>query len=298
MNLLHRRGWLLLGAAALFAGGALGVACGPNGGGGDGGVDSGGDGTLPGDSGQDGNKPDGGGGDGSVTTCEAGVSGSCDVVAQNCGSGKECGLVQLSDGGFELQCMANATGSIKEGYACTQSGNSNPCVAGLECIEGRCSKHCCFGDNGACDTSHPEGFAGKCNLGLTLPNNVTAYTVCTYNKPCQPFQIQTCGAGLTCLVEDDQGTADCYAYTNGDAGQAEHTACTSNNACNDGMGCYGALDGGASNCQWNCYVPPGPFDAGITSLGAGKGGCPQGESCKAIAWQGNSLPTWFGICSK
>src|SRR5262249_12507147 len=206
-------------------------------------------------------------------------------------------LIQLGDGGFDLQCVTNTTGSIKEGYTCTENPNKNPCVAGLECINSRCSKHCCFGDNAACGTS-PEGFTGKCNLGIQLPIKVTAYPVCTYNKACDPFQIQQCGPGLTCLVEDSNGTADCYAYTSGgDAGLAEHTACTSANECQDGMGCYGALDGGPSNCQYNCYVPPGPFDAGITSLGAGKGGCPTGAPCTPINW-GGQLPTWFGICSK
>lgn len=302
MTLLPRRGWWLLATAALFAGGTLGVACSNNPGNGDGGgPDSGGDTTTGGDSGKDGQGSEGGGDSGPiVTNCEAGVSGSCNIVAQDCTGGKQCALVQLQDGGFDLECVSGG-GSIPEGYACVENSTAK-CVSGLECINGRCSKHCCFGDDQACGTSHPEGFTGKCNLGIQLPNKVTAYTVCTYNKSCAPFQITPCGAGLTCLVEDSNGTADCYAYTNGgDAGLGEHAACNSANECNDGMGCYGALDGGASNCQYNCYNKNqgGPYDNTISAdAGAGYGGCPSGETCKLINWSGGSLPTWFGICAK
>ncbi len=298
MNLLHRRGWLLIGTATLFAGGLLGVACGPNKPNFDGGVDGSGDSTTGNDSGQDGAKPDGGGGDGGGGSCEAGLGGSCDIVAQNCGAGKECGVVKLSDGGYDLECITNSTGSIKEGYACTQSGNSNPCVAGLECIAARCSKHCCLGDDSVCGQSHPENNAGHCDLTVTVNGNDPAYSVCTYATSCTPFGIQPCGSSQTCLVKDSNGTSSCSDYASPDGGLPEKATCQYANDCKDGMGCYGNLDGGSGFlCQWNCYVPPGPFDAGITSAGAGKGGCPTGESCKPINWSG-TLPTWLGICGK
>ncbi len=264
---------------------------------GDGGVDSGGDTTTGGDSGgKDGQTTDGGQNNdsGQSGSCEAGISGNCDIVAQNCPSGKECTVVQ-SDAGFMLDCVTNTTGSIKEGYACTQSGNSNPCVAGLECVLGRCAKHCCFCDDQACGQEHPEGYTGRCDLSITV-GNTPAYTDCTYSAGCQPFDIQPCAASQACNIKDSNGTATCIDYAN-DGGLPEKTPCQYANDCKDGLICAGNLDGGAAICQWECYVPPGPFDAGITSLGAGKGGCPTGETCKPINW-GGSAPTWLGMCGK
>jgi hypothetical protein len=302
MNLLQRRGWWVLGAAALFAGGALGVACGPNGNGSDGGVDSGNnDGTLPGDSGKDGQSSDGGpGNDAAPTTCEAGVSGECDIYAQNCPSGKDCEVVGTADGGITLQCVTNQNAK-PEGYACTTSGNnpySGQCVAGTLCVFGRCSKPCCGNSN--CGTSEPEKIQGQCTLKMSFDGN-DDFTACTYASPCEPFHLQACTAGEGCNVLDVNGTASCSEYASGtDAGLAEHKACTNLNDCNDGMGCYGSPDGGPSNCQWNCYNKGqgGPYDSQVAAdAGAGYGGCPSGETCQLINWAG-SLPAWLGLCSK
>jgi hypothetical protein len=300
MAYLPRRAWLLIGTAALFAGGALGVACStPNPNGGDGGPDSGGDSTTGTDGGKDGSQTEGGGSDGGLTSCEAGISGSCDIVAQNCGAGKECAAVQ-TDAGFVLSCVTNTTGSIPEGAACTPSKTGNVCVAGLECISGRCAKHCCLGNDSACGLSQPEHFPGRCNIDVSLVNNGPGvYSVCSYSQGCEPFKIQACAAGQACYVNDSQGTATCTTIDTADAG--EGMGCKYNNDCNkDGMGCYGAPDGGGFTCQWNCYNKGqgGIYDTQIAAdAGAGYGGCPSGESCKLINWSG-ALPTWFGLCTK
>jgi hypothetical protein len=287
---------LLLGVATLFGGGVLGVACGPSKDFGDGGgPDSGNDGTLS-EAGKDGQPPSEGGPEGGPPgSCEAGITGSCDIVAQNCGTGKECAVVQ-TDAGDQLACVTNTTGSIKEGYACTP-GNSNPCVAGLECILNRCAKHCCFGDDTACGKSQPEGNTGRCDLTISVGSITNAYTACTYSASCEPFDIQPCAATQTCNIKDSNGTAVCIDYASPDGGLPEKTPCKYANDCKDGLICAGNLDGGAPICQWECYTPPGPFDAGITTLGAGKGGCPTGESCKPINW-GGTAPTWLGMCGK
>ena len=297
MNLLHRRGWLLVAAASLFAGGAIGIACGPNNNGSDGGgVDSGGSDVTNGDSGKtDGQSNNEGGpqNDGGPITCEAGISGSCDIYAQNCGTGQECAVVK-TDAGFQTQCVSNTTGSIKEGFACTQSGNSNPCVAGLECIQNRCSKHCCFGDDSVCGKSQPEGYTGRCDITVTVNGTDPAYSVCTYSASCEPFQQQPCAAGQTCGVTDQNGTAKCTTIDTPDGGLPEKATCQYANDCKDGMVCAGAADGGFA-CTWACYHPPGPFDAGIANAQPGYGGCPSGETCKVPL--GNS-PSWYYLCSK
>jgi hypothetical protein len=301
MTFLSGRIWLLATTAALFIGGAL-EACSSND---DKFGDSGPDGTSPTDGapndvkiGGDGGNPGDGGntGDGSTGPCTTTVlTGSCDIVQQNCPSGQECAPVQI-DGGFQSQCVPNSTGNIKEGYACTPA-QQNPCVAGLECIDNRCAKHCCLNDDSECGTSHPENFTGRCDTTVTLDGTNPAYAVCTYSAGCEPFDLQACSPTQACILQDSNGTAVCDSYASLDGGQAENTACSASNACLDGMGCYGAPDGGGFTCQWNCYVPPGPFDAGITSLGKGKGGCPAAETCTGVNWNG-SLPTWLGLCEK
>jgi hypothetical protein len=297
MNLLSQRRVWWLGGVALVASGALVFACSNNPGTNDGGADTG-----AADSTVDQSSQKEAGVDAPIMTCEAGVTGACDIVLQNCGSGSECKPVNLEAGAcnYALECVSNTTGSITEGYACTQSGASNPCVAGLECIENRCARHCCLGDDSICGPSQPEGFTGKCAVNVSLQNcTSTVYSVCTYAKPCEPFQLQACGPGLTCLVTDSNGTASCSDYASGtDAGKAEKAACQYANDCEDGLGCYGAPDGGASSCQWNCYVKGmgGPYDSQIAAdAGAGKGGCPGVEKCMPINW-GGSLPAWFGLC--
>jgi hypothetical protein len=128
------------------------------------------------------------------------------------------------------------------------------------------------------------------------------FTACTYSSPCQPFHIQACAPSEGCIVQDGNGTSSCSEYASGtDAGLAEHAPCVNKNDCNDGMGCYGALDGGAQNCQWNCYNKGqgGPYDNQIAAdAGAGYGGCPTGEKCQLISWAQNALPNWLGLCTK
>ncbi len=231
------------------------------------------------------------------TTCEAGISGTCDIVAQNCGSGQECTVVQ-DDAGFSTKCMNNTTGSIKEGYACTPSKTGNVCVAGLECISNRCAKHCCLGDDSACGKAVPEGYLGRCDINVSVvTNGPGVYSVCSYSAACEPFKLQPCTSGAACFVSDSQGTSTCTPLDGKNI--AEHQPCSGLNDCvSDGMGCYNSGDGGT--CQWNCYNKgqSGPYDTQIAAdAGAGNGGCPSGEKCNLINWSG-TLPTWLGICGK
>ncbi|HEY1959108.1 MAG TPA: hypothetical protein VGH28_26020 [Polyangiaceae bacterium] len=299
----------LVVVATLLTGGAFAVACSSGSGDDNGGTDGGKDSTTDGKVGSDtGPAPDGGPGPdgGPPGTCEAGVTGACDIIAQNCGPGKDCDAVQDDAGNFVTQCVQNTIGAVTEGACCTGqaqngtcpkfTGNTNPCTAGLECIEDRCAKHCCLGDDSACGKSNPEGFPGRCNLTVTLVDNgPPAYAVCAYSAACEPFQIQPCTPGQACFVNDSQGTSTCTKLDSADAGEGQ--TCKFENDCSkDGMGCYGTADGG-STCQWTCYVPPGPFDAGVAQQGAGAGGCPTGEKCQPINW-GGQLPTWLGLCGK
>jgi hypothetical protein len=292
---MSTRSFLMVGSATLIACGALAVACSNGGFNNDGGVDSGGgDATNDNNVGPDTKPPGDGGGQDVVTgpCTTTPIKGDCDIVAQDCPTGKECVVTQLSDGGFATACAPNGQGSIPEGYACTPNAN-NPCVPGLECIQHRCSKHCCLGNDSECGASHPEGYAGRCDLNITVDGVNTAYSVCTYSSACQPFGIQSCTSDSTCLIQDNSGTAKCTGYPGPDGGLPENAKCQFANDCADGMMCLNKGDAGS--CTWVCYVPPGPYDAGIAQLGQGKGGCKAPETCASVNW-GGQLPVWLGVC--
>ena len=198
--------------------------------------------------------------DSAPVTCEAGVTGACDIVLQNCPSGKECRATQPDGGAFSTQCFSNSTGNLSEGSKCTPGTQNNPCQVGLECISdgvsGRCSKHCCEGDM-SCGLSVPEGYQGSCDLGIELgqgtPFDVPqAYFVCDYLAPCQPFGIKPCGAGQ---ISSSRTTRATEVHAALRLGQAREAGCTASNECASGLGCYGAPDGGGFTCQWNCYAP-------------------------------------------
>lgn len=222
------------------------------------------------------------------------IKGECDLVSQNCPSGKEC-VSNLPDGGFGTICQDPGTGALAEGEACV-NGADNPCVAGLQCQAGRCSKPCCMGDpNGSsvCGVTK-EGYIGVCDLNIVDPKNNPLYSVCEYAKPCEPFGVQPCGMGQTCLVKDGVGTAACSDIFG--AGKTVGTPCTAANDCQDGMMCVGS---GTNVCTIMCWnkaskTPP-PFDGGALDGGVGGGGCPAKQTCQAVNW-GGALPDWLGTC--
>lgn len=217
------------------------------------------------------------------------IKGECDLVAQNCPTGKQCEVA--IDGGMTVAvCGDKSTGSTPVGGKCQNPGD---CVPGTECLQGRCAPYCCMGQDQECKQSVPEGYLGTCSLNVQYQGGMPNGLLCQYASGCQPFGIMPCGMGSACLVEDMAGKADCnqiYMAPGKTAGQA----CMFKNDCADGLMCVGGGPDGGTICMWMCYKPPGPFDAGIANLGAGKGGCPNGKTC-SIGIQG--LPTWLNVCT-
>lgn len=217
-----------------------------------------------------------------------GLRGSCDLVSQDCPDGGECVARGYADGGIFATCEAPGEGAIQEGDTCTSSPTNNPCVAGLECVNNRCSKHCCGGDSTVCGTS-PEGYPGLCDLTITNAQGASLYMLCEYNAPCEPFDLVVCPTGSECLVRDRAGTATCQNVYN-PPGKDENAPCARINECKDGLVCAGT-------CQWLCYhaaASSPPFDAGGLDLTMpGRGGCPTGETCQGTP---AGLPDWAGLC--
>ena len=225
-----------------------------------------------------------------------GIKGECDLVSQNCPNNGECTVV-AGDGGPQVtKCQPKGTGGIPEGDLCTKAGNDNPCLPGLECVgsagNARCSRHCCL-DTSQCGTS-PDGLIGVCTLNIVDSKTTEPlYHVCLYATPCQPFGIQPCATGQTCLVQDAVGTAICIDIYQ-PPGKDDGAPCTSANDCKDGMMCIGQ----PGQCTFTCYGKgkPPPFDAGGLgpSSPAGKGGCPPGQACGVTSITG--LPDWLRTC--
>jgi hypothetical protein len=229
--------------------------------------------------------------------CSA-VTGGCDIVLQDCPPQQEC---VVDNSGVTICQPVQGTQQLPRGRACCPSTTANPCLPGLscvgsDCVDGsaptaRCSPACCKGDDQSCGSSDPEGISGSCDLTLVDPTSQKElYQVCTYRKKCEPYQIEPCKTGETCLVEDMAGTASCVTS----AGKGNRQPCSFGNECADGLLCVGAAD--ASVCHYACLLPgsASPFDASVQNGGPGFGGCPANEKCNI---QIQDLPAWYAVCS-
>ena len=250
------------------------------------------------------------------------VTGTCDIVAQNCEAGNECDIVTTMDGSLGTACEpTTAAEHLAKGAACCPSG-SNSCDPGLECNGGndctpdaappgpglpagwggsRCTPRCCPADGGGgpsnCGTAGDGGAQGQCDLSITFTNGGPGeYNVCTYPTTCEPLGIHPCASGFSCEVENAAGTSACTVIYNpgSDAalGATAGQACMYANQCADGLGCFGTT---TSTCLWLCHIPNSatPFDAGALSATPGKGGCPTGSTCEGVT----GFPAWLGVCS-
>ena len=307
--------FLLIASASLWTGGSLG-ACSSSSGGAFDQNDGSTDGTVA-DTGSDGGNPRDANGDTFVPpgSCPAStLPGSCDLVLQNCGTGKECDPILNNDGTLTAQCEPAGSGSVPLGHECCQnSANNGDCVSGTFCNancadpdagtgtkSGRCSPFCCAGDNTVCGSSNPEGIKGLCNVTSvdTLPNDasVTVGSQCTYDTACKPFHIQPCtDSTATCIIGDDLASFKCSTILSPpgiDAGGA----CSAGNSCAVGLECLAA-------CTVMCFIDAGspPFDPAAITSAVGYGGCPSGQHCAGTLVGGpdGSIdgPPWYGFCS-
>lgn len=256
---------------------------------------------------------DGGARDAASTRAREGgcakTTGECDLVLQDCppdpqGQAQECVPASDGKGGFEAICIpVQPSQQLPIGRACCPDApGGNPCLPGLSCVgqacgdggiqTGRCAPPCCPGDDQACGQSDPEGIAGLCDLTLVdSTSSKELYSTCSYRERCKPFGLEPCGAGQTCLVDDEVGSASCI----GSYEKALDEPCGFSNDCKDGLYCISAGDGG-SRCRLGCLTPGAvhPFDPSVEDAGAGKGGCAAGQTCDLGPVPG--LPPWLSFC--
>ena len=176
-------------------------------------------------------------------TTTACFAGPCDVVAQNCSSGK-CSYLPLADGGAARGCTA--AGAVTLGQPCALSATGDNCATGLLCINSKCEKLCNF--NTDC------GAGGLCAVYLTLPGLAEMPTACFVPTTCDVLA-QNCPSGEGCYFSQ-AGTPGCFTAGTLTVG----TACGSGGNCVPGAMCIGPsatsafcrqlcnLDGGAPTC--------------------------------------------------
>lgn len=234
---------------------------------------------------------DGGGGN-----CSA-AKGGCDIVLQDCPAQQEC---VVDNAGITVCQPVQGTQQLPKGRACCPNGNGNPCLPGLSCVgsdctdggvpTARCSPACCKGDDQACGHSDPEGISGACDINIVDSTGKELYQACTYSQRCEPYKIEPCKPGDTCLVSDKAGTSACVTS----AGKGNRQPCSFANECADGLLCVGDPD--ASVCHYACLLPgsASPFDASVQNGGPGAGGCPANEKCNIMI---QDLPAWYAVCS-
>jgi hypothetical protein len=253
--------------------------------------------TPPNDAGKDAptTRPDSGS-EGGGGNCSA-AKGGCDIVLQDCPPQQEC---VVDNSGVTVCQPVQGTQQLPMGRACCPNGTGNPCLPGLTCVgsacvdggpaTARCSPACCKGDDQACGHSDPEGISGACDINIVDSTGKELYQACTYSQRCEPFQVEPCKVGETCLVEDKAGTASCVTS----AGKTNRQPCSFANECADGLLCLGDPD--ASVCHYACVLPgsANPFDASVQTGGPGAGGCPANEKCNI---QIQDLPAWYAACS-
>ncbi|WP_394828476.1 hypothetical protein [Pendulispora albinea] len=239
--------------------------------------------------------------------CSAVQGPACDLVLQDCARGSEC-IVIAGDAGLTTACVPSGTGTRRAGAGCCP-GQANTCSPGLECIgppcsggagtapTGRCTPHCCPGDDSRCGSSEPEGFPGSCDLQVFANAGGAASTpvfhVCSYQPVCKPFRIQPCPSGSTCLLQKDRTSYRCGPIEP-PPGRGIGQPCTVANECSDGLGCLGAA--GSATCRMFCYrqgAGTPPFDPSAVRDEPGYGGCPAGTACTGTV---NGFPGYLGFC--
>lgn len=307
----------LLGVLACVAYGGAFAACSSDAATGDEG-DASADVTLGDDGGDDGAilVDSSGGGDARAEAsgghCSA-VRGPCDVVLQDCPTGKECGVVRggSDPNGLTTACVTAGTGSKPAGASCCPD-KDNQCVAGLVCVgpdcndasatpTGRCAPHCCQGDDSVCGASVPEGFQGTCDLGIVEdPGDggaIDVFNVCSYKGTCKPFHVLSCPPNYSCLLQKDGVSFRCTSIFS-PPGNAVGTTCNLANDCADGLLCLGPPDASTSKCAQTCFradaAAGAPFDASALRDAAGYGGCPGGLPCNGTIISG--APPYLGFC--
>jgi hypothetical protein len=260
-------------SAGSGGGGAGGAGGSPSGGSGGGTAGAGGGGSG-------GTAGDGGG------VCAPGtatnVTGSCDIVLQNCPSGLTCRIEQTDAGAYVTSCLDLGNGSKKLGESCNAHKD---CQAGTSCALAKCTRPCC-GELEAAQC----GASGSCDMKISYGS--TAFVqVCTFSAPCTPWA-QDCPVGPE---------SDCHVGANGklkcsipnyapDGGSTLGMPCQFLNDCADSQQCDFASGSGV--CRWLCKASATSApDAGVVGGTPGNGGCPSGETCKAY-----SSPSWLGVC--
>lgn len=194
------------------------------------------------------------------------VTGSCDLLNQDCASGQMC---NVQNG--EAQCLPDPGGLKKHGDPCT---SPSECQRGLVCIDSKCAPFCCPDNDQPCE-------GGVCDLQVNLGDGDFVF-VCSYAEACTLFA-GDCPEGMDCHIANaDKGLSVCDPPLDL---VAEGEACNFRNNCDDAQQCVGNVC--RHNCNlatWNVDPRPAP----------GAGGCLAEREC--VDLMASAFPG-IGLCA-
>lgn len=203
----------------------------------------------------------------------------CDLIEQGCSDGLTC-YPNVVYGNPGTSCTTIGNGLKVRGQPC---GDRTECATGLDCLMGFCTPFCC-----------PQyqyeicGPGGLCNVNLQISSGYHVL-ICSYAAACTLWQ-DDCGPDQGCQLTASDGSTNCTPPASG-AFVGEGQPCDAKNDCGDSQACVGS--GTQSVCRYLCKLGDTPFDAGTQGGEPGKGGCPDGQTCKPMS----DAPAWLGVCS-
>lgn len=211
--------------------------------------------------GTDAGRDSGGGG----PTCRPPLS-ECDLLRQDCGTGRACRWVSPSAGEDPRGLCEEPAGTSTEGMPCVRDTTMDSCAEGLICVDGTCRRYCCEGRTGDCPMIGT--FCAGSPVGL-----------CLSGSPCNPVDGSGCDtAGQACYPIAGEN----LCRTEGTAGldePCESVGCVAGHACL-------AAAGEPFTCKKLCNIADGA-------------GCTEGQVCSGRIGDGSDPPrarTDIGFC--
>ncbi|MBI5499853.1 MAG: hypothetical protein HY907_06395 [Deltaproteobacteria bacterium] len=207
------------------------------------------------------------------------TSGCDDTLADACGDGRACRIVDGGSSGAITDC--GVVGSGTQEADCTEEGVA-ACAAGFGCFLTfdvlRCQRLCSSDD----ECLAAVGPLSRCLIEVGWNSGEPTPGVLACTSHCDALADVVCPPGATCRYSGLAGGGTVsYCDTAGPGRQGG--GCRSDAACGAGLSCWYAAPGGSA-CLQHCRYP------------SGEPSCPSGTTCRPVTmWEG--VPAGFGVCT-
>jgi hypothetical protein len=192
-----------------------------------------------------------------------GPTPECDLFEQDCLDGEKC----IPRGFFSTECVPIPKEPLEEGEACTAVSREDPCDVGQWCGptatgvgESTCVR--------LCAGTFVDPVCPPDMICVFDDDNVVAYCA----PPCDPFEPDACGEGLSCLPTRLGLGCVQGGYAGGSDHCYQHDSCVGGLACHEVAGCCHSkccapFCDGAHPCEVGDCVPLDPPIPGPEGLG-------------------------------